>query len=231
MREEDLDPATLYEFAIRDKTFKVSCCGCTSPKILFDSFALENELRYRWWAIEPGDFVVDIGSAWGSYTLTALAQGASYVIAIDPDKASYFSLASNLLLNVFTPRCLQIPFMVGKEQGLCDYYPMTHSNRENVGLCIKEKRLLVTLDSVIFSPSDCERVDWIKIDVEGMEIDVLNGGMKTLERHHPNLLIENHICFDKTIPDKIREILIPLGYKEEHYGFENSSWSLWKHEV
>lgn len=42
-----------------------------------------------------------------------------------------------------------------------------------------------TLDS--FNITDC---DFIKIDVEGHELDVLTGGMKTIERSLPTLLVE-----------------------------------------
>lgn len=35
-----------------------------------------------------------------------------------------------------------------------------------------------------------EKVDFIKIDVEGFEIDVLRGGRETIERLKPSLLVE-----------------------------------------
>ena len=37
----------------------------------------------------------------------------------------------------------------------------------------------------------CDRLDLVKIDVEGMEMDVLTGAMQTIERHRPMLYVEN----------------------------------------
>jgi hypothetical protein len=45
---------------------------------------------------------------------------------------------------------------------------------------------IVTLDEVLGEP----RIDVIKIDVEGWELDVLRGATVTLERHRPLLYIE-----------------------------------------
>ena len=47
------------------------------------------------------------------------------------------------------------------------------------------------------------KVDWIKIDVEGAEIEVLQGLQKTLEYDKPNLIIEVR----KTNLQKLREIM------------------------
>lgn len=44
----------------------------------------EAEVRERDWNIQKGDLVLDIGAAYGSYTLTALALGASHVWAWSP---------------------------------------------------------------------------------------------------------------------------------------------------
>jgi FkbM family methyltransferase len=44
---------------------------------------------------------------------------------------------------------------------------------------------LRTLDSFQF-----EKVGFIKIDVEGHELEVLRGAAKTIQRYHPHLLIE-----------------------------------------
>lgn len=46
---------------------------------------------------------------------------------------------------------------------------------------------LVTLDSYGF-----DRVDWIKIDVEGFEMSVLEGGAQTIRQNRPWLLLERN---------------------------------------
>lgn len=63
-----------------------------------------------------------------------------------------------------------------------------------------------TLDSFQF-----ENVDFIKIDVEGMEASVLLSGVNTLRRYKPVLAIEAWETADMYAQ---KEILYPLGYKK-----------------
>jgi FkbM family methyltransferase len=53
------------------------------------------------------------------------------------------------------------------------------------------------------------RLDFLKIDVEGMELDVLEGAKATLEREKPTLLIE----WIKSGKAEIRDFLTPMGYR------------------
>ena len=60
-----------------------------------------------------------------------------------------------------------------------------------------------------------ENVDFIKIDAEGYEPFVAQGGYKTIERCKPIILYE---CKDHPVryglhADSIRSILAPLGYR------------------
>ncbi len=50
----------------------------------------------------------------------------------------------------------------------------------------------------------------IKIDVEGMEVDVLRGAYQLLETHQPLLYVE---CADATALSKVLSELAPLGYR------------------
>jgi hypothetical protein len=54
-----------------------------------------------------------------------------------------------------------------------------------------------------------ERIDLIKIDVEGMELDVLEGARASIERHHPILTVETI----KTDFDRLAKLLAELDYQ------------------
>lgn len=56
-------------------------------------------------------------------------------------------------------------------------------------------------------------VDFIKIDVEGLECDALRGAEQTLRAHMPRLLVEIHAAANG---DWCREFLADLGYEIEH---------------
>lgn len=61
---------------------------------------------------------------------------------------------------------------------------------------------------------DLPRVDLMKIDVEGMETEVLAGAAQTVARHLPVLQIE----ILKTDHDAVRAVLEPLGYRFYYSG-------------
>jgi hypothetical protein len=54
-----------------------------------------------------------------------------------------------------------------------------------------------------------ERIDLIKIDVEGMELDVLEGARASIDRYHPILTIETI----KTDFDRLTKLLTELDYQ------------------
>jgi len=57
-----------------------------------------------------------------------------------------------------------------------------------------------------------QNIGLIKIDVEGFEIDVLNGSINTLKNQKPNLIIENEIIHNSR-PYEIFELMEDIGYK------------------
>lgn len=71
-----------------------------------------------------------------------------------------------------------------------------------------------TLDSLNF-----QTVDFIKLDVEGFEQKVINGGLKTIDRCSPLIMYENSGFGKRYGSDKsVISILAPLGYEivDEH---------------
>lgn len=63
---------------------------------------------------------------------------------------------------------------------------------------------LISVDSLALP-----RLDLVKIDVEGMEMDVLRGAWQSIEQHKPILQIE----VLKTNANEIVQLLAPLGYQ------------------
>jgi hypothetical protein len=68
--------------------------------------------------------------------------------------------------------------------------------------CVKRRQ--ITIDGL-----ELDRVDLLKIDVEGMEIDVLGGAEATLKKHMPQLYIE----VIKSDSDEMKSILRSFGYR------------------
>jgi FkbM family methyltransferase len=155
----------------------------------------------------PDPVLVDVGANIGVHSLWfAGLAGAGVVHAFEAQRVVFQALMGNLALNsienVFAhqvalgaaPGRLRLqpvdyaqPWNFGG-MGLIDESPdpqFAHGTPERAAADRGEEVEVVTLDSFAL-----DRVDLIKIDVEGMEEDVLRGGAATIERHRPLMQLE-----------------------------------------
>ncbi|MDQ4016802.1 MAG: FkbM family methyltransferase [Thermoproteota archaeon] len=158
---------------------------------------------------KEGDTVVDIGAHMGRYTITSSKSvGASgKVIAVEAHPYNFRILQHNLRLNKLTNVSPLNRAVYSKKERLKLYLPdedlgytMHHSLMTNY-LATKysqeiERRYLEveadTLDNLLKSKG-INRVDWIKIDVEGAEYEVLKGAKEILSaNNHISILVEVH---------------------------------------
>ncbi len=143
--------------------------------------------------VKPGQVVVEAGAHIGAHTLP-LSQwvgSEGRVIAFEPQRIVFQNLCANLALNARTnvechPRAL------GERAGTLRVPPIDYTSSVNTGgVALSsgpqgESVEVVTIDS-LHLPA-CHLV---KVDVEGMELEVLRGGRETLARHRPLLYVEN----------------------------------------
>ncbi len=186
-----------------------------------DVYALECMLhlpRYEpvnWLAPKPGQVVLDIGADVGWYTIQASrAVGHSgTVIALEPDAHNANQLEQNLRLNgLSNVRVLRKA--AWSHSGIVGWHESAVAVWHKVSPEASAKVEAVTVDELA-GQLGLGRVDWIKLDVEGGEIEVLRGAWQTLEQFHPVLLIEVH----ETLA-QLRELLEPTGWVIESLGFD-----------
>lgn len=127
--------------------------------------------------------VLEVGAHIGAFTIP-LARVCKKVYAVEPQKEVAAVLQKNLDLAGVTNVEI-LPFALGFKQEERFYTP----NPAGVGSVRMEDTGttqvdVVPLDSLNLSP------DFIKIDVEGMELDVLAGGMNTITTRHPYIFAE-----------------------------------------
>lgn len=141
--------------------------------------------------IRPGMVVVDIGAHIGYYTrlFSRLVGKSGRVFAFEPCSENYPVLTKNLSAKEFQNVTL-FNKAVGVEdaQGTLFISPghSNHSlNRGFTESVAQEQIEMVSLDSVFRQQGFCH-IDFIKMDVEGFEINVLNG-MKEVIANSPNL--------------------------------------------
>jgi len=203
----------MYSQIFKGKKILFGANGNTNPIEEFVSYNIfEREYRDRYWNIKPNDVVFDIGVDFGSFTLPALAMGA-FVYAIEPRDEAISNIKRNLKLNGFKNIRIIQSVLYNKENVSC---LIGSGGRSTVtDDCSNEmKTSTTTLDSLV-EKIVLQRLDWIKIDVEGVELNVLKGGENTIRKFKPNIIVENHLFKDCMSETKIKNYIasLGLGYK------------------
>ena len=135
--------------------------------------------------IRPGDVILDIGSFLGTYAvLEARWAGSSgRVVAIEPTPASGAMLRTHLRMNRVEERVIVIEAAVGRQPGQAVLEEFSEPYRNQLarpdGRSSGRRSVrMVTVDEV------CRTFglvpDWIRMDVQGAEFDVLRGAVQTL---------------------------------------------------
>jgi FkbM family methyltransferase len=172
-----------------------------------------------WVAPRQGDVFLDVGAFVGWHTIrTARTVGPSgRVICLEPDPINRRQLERNLELNGVT-NCTVSPLAAwsktGEERGwYTEKAPDCCRITESGGSSTVRT---TTIDDLV-SGFGLARLDWIKIDVEGAEVDVLKGAVATLRRFRPSLFVEIH----DTVSG-VRDFLSQNGYSIEREAFDGS---------
>src|SRR5919108_2279201 len=154
-----------------------------------------------------GDIVIDVGAHIGKYTLIASKRVGpnGKVVAIEADPDNFDALNRNIQLNKLSNVIALNYAVYSKEKEIKLYLPSgggessyTKYNTIMFNRAQGEKKFLEvkanTLDSLLLSNMiRQEKVNWIKIDVEGAEYEVLKGAKDILSKCSDiALLIEIH---------------------------------------
>jgi len=170
--------------------------------------------------VSPGDVVIDGGAYVGMFSLYALIRGARTVLSVEPVWESLDFLKTNL--ETFGNRIVPINnalWSTNRPRG--DRLKIRISN-QLLGSCVSEPnspriraRFIagVTIDQLVHDYS-LDRVDFIKLDVEGSEMEALKGAVNTIERFKPSLAVSlYHKPADRK---KILAFIKSLGVYGDH---------------
>ena len=161
---------------------------------------------YRTFAeqVGPGDVVYDVGAHIGTYSLLALdaSKPDGIVVAYEPDDTAREYLRHHLTRAGLAQRAVIRDVCCGSEQRTATFFHRAGKAEGISGLLPVEgfetKSVRVTtLDAEVSGLGLIPVI--VKIDVEGAEMDVLNGAVRTLESHRPRILLSIH-------PEQLRKI-------------------------
>ncbi len=147
--------------------------------------------------VSPADTILDIGANVGCYTvLFASLASQGHVYAFEPNPEMCWFLTENITRNRFSERVCIIGKALGQERGVVDLcvnrnYP-GNSRIGRVG--VRQERCEVTsvqcvvLDEIV-DDLGIHKCDYIKLDVEGYEEQVLLGGRQFLRETLPKAIL------------------------------------------
>lgn len=193
-----------------------------APYIMMRGIFGEYETNIIKKIVKPGMTAVDIGANFGYFSLllSGLVGESGKVFAFEPDSSAFKLLSRNIKENG-----IKNVFLVNKalsnKVGSAKLY-LDKDNQGEMSLSLnnvdKPRGYIsvetITLDSYFVYLN--ERVDFIKMDVQGAEGMVIDGAKEILSKHKPKILFEfwpwglNSLGFN---PEKLLTDLINNGYK------------------
>lgn len=163
--------------------------------------------------VKHGDTVIEVGSNMGSFVAPlARMVGPGYLICMEPERHAYYTLCANVAVNNFR-NVICLHQAGGEAQGTINVPELDYDRTTNFGGLELDKDysggphypvFCNTLDSL-----NLDRCNFIKVDVEGMELQVLKGAESLIKKHQPVLYVE---CDRAAKQDALVTYLKKLGY-------------------
>jgi FkbM family methyltransferase len=188
------------------------------------------EIRFVRRNLRRGQVAVDIGCHKGAYAYwmrrSVGASGAVYAFEPQPKQVAYLREAFSAMRydNVEL-----VPMAVSDRTGqttlhvpsMSSHFASLEAKRDiKPGTSSDTLVQITTLDDFFESSKQRRPPNFLKIDVEGHELSVLNGARRTLEEHHPTILVEcetRHRADHDVQP--VFDFLHSIGYKGSFFQF------------
>ena len=168
----------------------------------------EQEVAFLTSLLKSGDVVVEAGANIGAITapLTKAVGDTGEVVAYEPQIDIFEMLRDN------APDATAINLGLGKTAGVAHYTSnVMNTGGVTLGDGGAHKIGIVTLDDDF----SLDRLDLLKIDVEGMETDVLLGARRVITKYRPLIYVENDRPANA---QRLLDTLFAFGYR------------VWRHE-
>lgn len=178
-----------------------------------------------------GDAVVaiDCGANIGVHTIewARFMSGWGSVYSFEPQEKIYYALAGNIALN----NCFNVTARLAAVGGKCGTIAIPEVNycipssfgslelipsdcNEYIGQNLDYDRAVRHVDMLTLDSLNLSRIDLVKIDVEGMELQVLQGAQESILRCRPQLIVE----IIKSDEKAVAELLDAAGYRSFSMG-------------
>ena len=200
----------LYRTPLGD--FWISAPGENVIKLIIWELLTESDYESGGVEIQAGDTVIDCGAHIGLFSRFAVQRGAGRVIAIEPDPENLVCLEENLAEEIAAGKVtvvkagvwdrktrLSLQIDQGNSAAHSFVFAYGDPNAEKVaGIEV------LPLDDIV-QDLQLDRVDFIKMDIEGAERQALAGSVDTIARFKPRLAVCSYHMQDD--PGTISEVV------------------------
>lgn len=193
--------------------------------VFFGTF--ESEIRRIFRTLLPiGGVALDVGAnvGWHTLLMASLVGANGRVLAVEANPAMRQRLCEHLRLNHLANVEIFASALADAERTVQFYAPSSDSPDTGDGHVIASEtatpantiRVQARPLDAIAAEAGLERLDLIKIDVEGFEWPVLQGGRETITRFRPHIIFEHNAEFASrggATPEAMAEFFRDLHYR------------------
>ena len=201
-----------------------------SKSLILQEHTESNETKFLKKIIKPGQTVLDVGANMGWYSIhfSKWVGQSGKIFAFEPVPEIYEELTSNINLN-FCQNIIVFNCALGNQNesvlfNVSDFEGGSGASSENLKFGKEIKVSKRKLDDVM-NEHNLDNIDFLKIDIEGGELNMLKGAEKLIEKYKPKLLLEIvdiHCDRFQYLPEDVCNFLFNKGYDGFYIGNEHS---------
>ncbi|WP_405199445.1 FkbM family methyltransferase [Christiangramia sp. LLG6405-1] len=209
-----------YEFGLKNQFYKTDGGSWSIYSTTPLYFLIKEIERYEeFYKIRPNDNIIDAGAFNGILSLV-YSEKAKYgnIFSFEPDRKNLKVIEENFNLNNFPNNINLINKGLWSETCKVNFFEdgsVASSSFYKAEHAVEVKIPVITIDDFI-SEMNITDVSFIKMDVEGAELNILKGARQTLLNLNPNLSIATYHVVDGELTYKSVEKF----FKEIDYPFK-----------
>lgn len=172
----------------------------------------------HFYKVQPNDVVVDAGANCGHLSIffSKLVGQNGIIFAFEPDKFNIERIEKNKKLNEDLIDNIKIvDLLLWDKNELIDFYEAGTVSSSAVWMpdsecCVKKQA--VRIDDWVVN-NNIQKLDFIKMDIEGAEIEALDGCVETIKNLEPNFAIASyHIVNNEKTFIKVEQFFASMNY-------------------
>ncbi len=172
----------------------------------------ENEIELFSTFVGKGSVVIEIGSNIGSHTvpIAKMVGPTGYVFAFEPQQLVYYTLSANIVLNNLT-NVEAVHAAVSSQAGVTRVPYVNYDVPNNFGgiRMSDDHGKVVRKISLDHMKASFKSLSFIKVDAEGMELEIVKGAKEVISAFRPIMYLES----DDAGGTELVKYVNSLGYK------------------